>query len=355
MSSYFQPISNLTHCYEALKAFHDKQRVVDEGVPQIKIIELYQALIKAVDTDSPDMAVLIKLTGMKLADFLNTKTQVRDMKNNILQKAHMLLEFVRKGVMPARFNHATLLNMTVKKLDLLNKFENIDSFLHFVKQRVKSRPKLLDRENELNRIIRQADDGPDIEIENLVDDAVPSDFHYVSKYYSDTIVYSEEAVVHCDCEDCHTSMQLKHKDKKCCVIECYRMPYNREGTLLLEPQQPIYECNPKCRCGDDCPFKVVSRGRQYRLGIFRTDNNRGWGLKALEKIPKGKFVITYMGELISIDVAEARNDEAHKKQQLTYMLDLDYNPDHEALFCIDAEHHGNIARYINHCVSLKIC
>jgi len=115
--------------------------------------------------------------------------------------------------------------------------------------------------------------------------------------------------------------------------------------LLLDPQQPIYECNSKCSCGDDCPYKVVSKGRKFKLGIFRTDNGRGWGLKALEKIQKGKFVTTYMGQLITADEADTRNS---KSPHLTYLMDLDYNPDHEALFSIDAANHGNLSRYINH-------
>lgn len=110
---------------------------------------------------------------------------------------------------------------------------------------------------------------------------------------------------------------------------------------------------------------MVSKGRVYKMGIFRTDNNRGWGLKALEKIPKGKFVTTYMGQLITADEAENRNTNSNSVH-LTYLMDLDYNPDHEALFSIDAANHGNLSRFINHsvttllpilnlCVDLLIC
>lgn len=45
---------------------------------------------------------------------------------------------------------------------------------------------------------------------------------------------------------------------------------------ILQSRQPIYECHERCKCSKSCPNRVVERGRQIPLQIFRT-NDRGWG------------------------------------------------------------------------------
>ena len=43
--------------------------------------------------------------------------------------------------------------------------------------------------------------------------------------------------------------------------------------------------------------RVVQQGRKHRVCIFRTANGRGWGVKAMQKIKKGSFVMEYVGEV----------------------------------------------------------
>ncbi len=50
---------------------------------------------------------------------------------------------------------------------------------------------------------------------------------------------------------------------------------------ILESKLPIYECHAECGCGIDCPNRVVERGRQVPLQIFRTES-RGWGEEPLQ-------------------------------------------------------------------------
>ena len=69
---------------------------------------------------------------------------------------------------------------------------------------------------------------------------------------------------------------------------------------------PIYECNKKCKCSKDCYNRVVQKGRKVRLAIFRTSNGCGWGVKTLENIKKGSFVVEYVGEVITNEEAEER-------------------------------------------------
>ena len=68
--------------------------------------------------------------------------------------------------------------------------------------------------------------------------------------------------------------------------ELYGVPYyatgQKKGTLremFLKTRYAIYECNELCNCDESCKTRVVQKGRQVSLEIFKT-KNRGWG-KAL--------------------------------------------------------------------------
>ena len=64
----------------------------------------------------------------------------------------------------------------------------------------------------------------------------------------------------------------------------------------------IYECNSNCSCSSRCYNRVVQNGIQLRLQVFMTEN-RGWGLRCIDDIPKGKlvfcvlwfYVVSYLG------------------------------------------------------------
>uniref|UniRef100_A0A8C8Z848 Pre-SET domain-containing protein n=1 Tax=Prolemur simus TaxID=1328070 RepID=A0A8C8Z848_PROSS len=61
--------------------------------------------------------------------------------------------------------------------------------------------------------------------------------------------------------------------------------------------KPVFECNFLCQCGDHCRNRVVQRGLQFHLQVFKTDK-KGWGLHTLEFIPKGRFVCEYRWTLL---------------------------------------------------------
>ena len=81
--------------------------------------------------------------------------------------------------------------------------------------------------------------------------------------------------------------------------------------------------------------------------IFRTSDGRGWGVKTLDFIRKGQFVMEYVGEIITNEEAERRGKMYDAAQQ-TYLFDLDL--DTEASYAIDAYHFGNVSHFINHSV-----
>lgn len=46
----------------------------------------------------------------------------------------------------------------------------------------------------------------------------------------------------------------------------------------LDSPAAIYECHEGCHCDKaSCPNRIVERGRQVPLQIFRTEDGRGWG------------------------------------------------------------------------------
>lgn len=46
----------------------------------------------------------------------------------------------------------------------------------------------------------------------------------------------------------------------------------------LDSPAAIYECHEGCQCDKaSCPNRIVERGRQVPLQIFRTEDGRGWG------------------------------------------------------------------------------
>ncbi|CAL8106758.1 unnamed protein product [Calicophoron daubneyi] len=81
----------------------------------------------------------------------------------------------------------------------------------------------------------------------------------------------------------------------------------------------IYECNSQCKCDRRCSNRVVQQGLWTRLQVFKT-SRKGWGIRALNPIPKGTFLCTYAGAIY---------DEAMAVQQGfdfgdEYQADLDY-------------------------------
>ncbi|PVU99914.1 hypothetical protein BB559_000299 [Furculomyces boomerangus] len=127
--------------------------------------------------------------------------------------------------------------------------------------------------------------------------------------------------------------------------------YNSSGLLQLPEKSAIYECNWMCPCGPSCYNRLIQRGPQVLLQIFRTEN-KGWGVRTLETLQKGQFVAEYVGEIITYTEAERRgklNDELGS----TYLFDLDFETqeDMNTEFTIDAEKCGNITHFLNHSCS----
>ena len=109
---------------------------------------------------------------------------------------------------------------------------------------------------------------------------------------------------------CECTGICSSSSKECCPENNgHLFPYTRYGKLRVQVGVPIYECNKRCLCADDCFNKVVQKGGKVKLCIYRTDNGCGWGVRTLENIKKGTFVVEYVGEVITSETAEERGQK----------------------------------------------
>ncbi|XP_075437533.1 histone-lysine N-methyltransferase SUV39H1 [Ascaphus truei] len=177
-------------------------------------------------------------------------------------------------------------------------------------------------------------------VENEVDlEGAPRDFVYINEYKVGEGVTLSQVAPGCSCHDCYTDTG------GCCPgASMHKFAYNHEGQVRVRAGHPIYECNSFCRCGPSCPNRVVQKGIQCKLCIFRTPDGRGWGVRSLEKIRKHSFVMEYVGEIITSEEAERRG-QIYDRQGATYLFDLDYVED---VYTVDAAHYGNISHFVNH-------
>ncbi|XP_056130615.1 histone-lysine N-methyltransferase SUV39H1-like [Lampris incognitus] len=178
-------------------------------------------------------------------------------------------------------------------------------------------------------------------VRNEVDlEGPPKDFTYINNYKVGPGIVLDEMAVGCECTDC-----VAEPMNGCCPgASLHRMAYNSRGQVRIRAGEPIYECNSRCVCGPDCPNRVVQKGIQFDLCIFKTDNGRGWGVRTLQHIKKNTFVMEYLGEIITTDEAEKRG-HLYDYQGSTYLFDLDYVED---VYTVDAANQGNISHFVNH-------
>lgn len=191
-------------------------------------------------------------------------------------------------------------------------------------------------------------------VENSVDTVEPpNEFVYITQSILGHGVPEPEEGVVIGCS-CHGNCS---HSKICCPQSLHGsdFPYTEDGLIRLEPGKAIVECNKKCACDESCHSRVVQKGRQVEVVVFRTDNGKGWGLKALVDIKAKQFVSEYVGEVVTADEAEERG-KLYDEQGETYLMDLDFNEDKEAEFSIDGKHYANVSRFINHSVSdFSVC
>eukprot|EP00731_Ephydatia_muelleri_P023685 Em0015g1268a len=161
---------------------------------------------------------------------------------------------------------------------------------------------------------------------NENDEEMPVEFEYIAQHTAERVMCKDDGfLVSCSCVDNCTNRS------KC---ECWQLTMEESKALGQEPRHSvgyvhhrlkreqysgIYECNARCSCGPRCSNRVVQRGLQHRMQVFKT-RDRGWGLRSLDDIPKGTFVCTYIGHVYSEEVG----NELGTRDGDEYQAELDY-------------------------------
>lgn len=205
---------------------------------------------------------------------------------------------------------------------------------------------------------------------NLVDD---TPFAATGFTYSRSIQVAENVDLPPNADGCRCKGNCVHP--KCC--DCARLndskfPYVRHnGGRLRKAKDVVFECGPNCGCGPDCINRISQRGIKYQLEVFRT-LDKGWAVRTKDFIPSGAPVCEYVGIL-------RRTDELDKVDVNDYIFEIDCLHTIKGIegrerrfgavsasicdniekmedgylektpeFCIDANHVGNVSRFVNH-------
>ncbi|KAI1730879.1 pre-SET motif domain-containing protein [Ditylenchus destructor] len=188
-------------------------------------------------------------------------------------------------------------------------------------------------EDTINRLISPYGHAK-IYVENLVDEAAaPENFEYgiksrVSDRASKLLEINMEQNAFCEC------LQGNCAKNKNCICSKMGIPYTKQGRLSrrYRDKPSIFECSEFCGCDEDCPLRMVQRGRKFPIVLFRT-LHKGWSLRSAVDIPSGSYVAEYIGEVITSREADSTGSTEYQFQVNGKLND--------GQFVIDAANFGN--------------
>ena len=144
---------------------------------------------------------------------------------------------------------------------------------------------------------------------------------------------TEEDIYVCDCLRSSTATQ-EQLDNKELSFDCGEKCINRIICTECESQS--------CPSGDNCGNRQFQLSQDRAVYPFNA-GDKGFGLKTYEHIPKGAFIIQYIGEIFTIKSEEGlKRFHKYSRSVCSYLMKL------TAKEVIDATYKGNIARFINH-------
>jgi hypothetical protein len=207
------------------------------------------------------------------------------------------------------------------------------------------------KHDKIVETIKEKDPEIQITIENDEDFDVLPEFEYITKNFladefNATMMESPEKPSKppkgCSCVD------KCSRTSDCCpklVNESFAYRKDKKEVLLkFKEMEKIYECGDNCKCDADCINRLSQRTPNVSLCIFKTLNDRGWGVKTLKKIKEGTFIMEYRGELLG-------HHEAGKRSEHRYLFDLNMDREKNGFYTLDAFKFGSIARFVNHSCS----
>ncbi|KAH1065212.1 hypothetical protein J1N35_030199 [Gossypium stocksii] len=128
------------------------------------------------------------------------------------------------------------------------------------------------------------------------------------------------------------------------ICHCKRPPDGNLGCgdECLNRMLNIECVQDTCPCGELCSNQQFQK-RKYAKMMWDRFGRKGFGLRMLENISAGQFLIEYVGEVLDMQAYEARQQEyASRGQRHFYFMTLNGSE------VIDAYVKGNLGRFINH-------
>lgn len=307
----WEPIENLDNCPEILREF-----VCNEELKHFERMETLKDEISFDDLLS-DENLNSRIDEIVVSD-------LQTLKVNLLVKLLSMIDLPEE-----------------EELHVSDLVQNArDSLQLYVATRKRCRQLMMLRDWE--DYLNQVDKYKKLSVENDVDlTGPPENFTYINDCIPGAgVTIPNEPPIGCECIACNC------RSKSCCGMQAGFFAYTVQKRLRVASGTPIYECNKACKCSSECNNRVVQRGRNVKLTIFRTPNGCGWGVRTEQKIKQGQFLCQYVGEVITFEEAEKRGRE-YDAMGLTYLFDLDFNSC-ENPYVVDACNLGNISHFINH-------
>ena len=212
----------------------------------------------------------------------NVKTsRKKEAKSNLKERTAPISKATRKtstNTKPKTMKVEDLVKCQVEGLETLNDLTKkyrgkLNLQLKFVRKEQTTLNIILNHalirwETELNRICHL---DPVIAVENFVDnEGPPNDFHYVRENITNEFgkaLLDPSFLVGCEC-----APRCSHTNCTCPLNSHGKFAYDRKKRVLLPPGSPIYECNPKCKCSEDCPNRVIQKGLTSRVSFLFVTN-----------------------------------------------------------------------------------
>lgn len=304
----FEPLDNLVHC-SVFREYVDQKFQSLEKEIYVNFSNMRQMLKKSIRhtlKTTSKAAIMFEVLPFDPFEF-----KVMQVFNHLLQSPSVAYQEKLKQMVFKHYFFKLEVHQRVKNDDLIDK-------------------------------IRKKEDWK-VDIKNMEDFNDPPEFTYITKNYltNDLYVVDSSTVSGCKCKSGCS------KESECCPqLTKETFPYKvlkNNGRVVprLNVSKKIVECGDLCECGPNCINRLTQKPRSVPLSLFKTED-RGWGVRAIQSINVGSFIIEYVGELIG-------QAEANRRPESAYLFDL--NPDKRTdnrFYTIDAFEFGNLSRFINH-------
>ncbi|KAM4651526.1 histone-lysine N-methyltransferase SETMAR isoform 2-T2 [Discoglossus pictus] len=172
-------------------------------------------------------------------------------------------------------------------------------------------------------------------------------------YYKTCLPYTPELIAGPGAEEDPSEVTIRGCDcrgPRCDPQTCTCLPYgdNYLQSSIVSSQRPVLECHTLCRCGDSCPNRETQRGLQFQLQVYKT-SGKGWGVRTLEPIARGRFVCEYVGEVLGQDEAYRRIQcqDPHANNYIIAVREHLHGGQTLQTF-VDPTYKGNVGRFLNH-------